>query len=289
MKFLRKTLIAGVMLFSAITPANAVISNAEYVVTAAGDQPSTQQEGTVQTRVPKPNVNLGTNDALVSAVVDEIYNATDVSLINYDTSTGIMEFDIVQYNSLNLNDRKDYMKVALPYIKESSLSPMVKNKLFNFIKNQDTETTQVIAELDGSSRSNIYEAGRILRPFDGAISTFFGIITILIFVFMSLSAVLDLVYISIPFFTSMSKNRFARGDNYGGGRPFFVSREAYEAVEAEEANPQENTAVWLYFKKRFVIMFVMGLIMLYFMNGEIIYFIIFVIEAFRPLWEQLKF
>lgn len=289
MKFLRTALIAGVMLSGAITPANAVITAPEYVVTAAGDQTTTLPEGTVQTRVPKPNVNLGTNDALVSAVADEIYNATEVSLISYDASTGIMEFDIVQYNSLNLNDRKDYMKVALPYIKESSLSPMVKNKFFNFIKNQDTETTQVIAELEGSSRSNIYEAGRILRPFDGVISTFFGLITVMIFIFMALSAVLDMVYISIPFFTSMSKNKFVRGDKTGGGRPFFVSREAYESVEAEEANPQENTAIWLYFKERFVIMFVLGLIMLYFMNGEIIYFIIFVIEAFRPLWEQFQF
>lgn len=103
----------------------------------------------------------------------------------------------------------------------------------------------VYADLDGGARW--------FAPFSGPLSTALGFLAILILAGTTISAVIDLAYISIPAFQVLSDavaNGGGNGNGGGGGlrqaSAKLVSTAARKAVEAEENG---QNAVWVYFKK----------------------------------------
>lgn len=102
----------------------------------------------------------------------------------------------------------------------------------------------VYADLDGGARW--------FAPFSGPLSTALGFLAILILAGTTISAVIDLAYITIPAFQVLSDavtNGGGNGNGSGGLRQAsakLVSTAARKAVEAEENG---QNAVWVYFKK----------------------------------------
>ena len=103
----------------------------------------------------------------------------------------------------------------------------------------------VYADLDGGARW--------FAPFSGPLSTALGFLAILILAGTTISAVIDLAYITIPAFQVLSDavaNGGGNGNGGGGGlrqaSAKLVSTAARQAVEAEENG---QNAVWVYFKK----------------------------------------
>ena len=103
----------------------------------------------------------------------------------------------------------------------------------------------VYADLDGGARW--------FAPFSGPLSTALGFLAILILAGTTISAVIDLAYITIPAFQVLSDavaNGGGNGNGGGGGlrqaSAKLVSTAARKAVEAEENG---QNAVWVYFKK----------------------------------------
>ena len=103
----------------------------------------------------------------------------------------------------------------------------------------------VYADLDGGARW--------FAPFSGPLSTALGFLAILILAGTTISAVIDLAYITIPAFQVLSDAVTNGGGNSNGGggglrqaSAKLVSTAARKAVEAEENG---QNAVWVYFKK----------------------------------------
>ena len=103
----------------------------------------------------------------------------------------------------------------------------------------------VYADIDGGARW--------FAPFSGPLSTALGFLAILILAGTTISAVIDLAYITIPAFQVLSDavtNGGGNGNGGGGGlrqaSAKLVSTAARKAVEAEENG---QNAVWVYFKK----------------------------------------
>ena len=103
----------------------------------------------------------------------------------------------------------------------------------------------VYADLDGGARW--------FAPFSGPLSTLLGFTAILLLAGTTISAVIDLAYITIPAFQVLSDavaNGGGNGSGGGGGlrqaSAKLVSTAARKAVEAEENG---QNAVWVYFKK----------------------------------------
>lgn len=103
----------------------------------------------------------------------------------------------------------------------------------------------VYADLDGGARW--------FAPFSGPLSTLLGFTAILILAGTTISAVIDLAYITIPAFQVLSDAVANGGGNGSGGGGVLrqasaklVSTAARKAVEAEENG---QNAVWVYFKK----------------------------------------
>ena len=115
----------------------------------------------------------------------------------------------------------------------------------------------VYADLDGGARW--------FAPFSSPLSTALGFLAILILAGTTISAVIDLAYISIPAVQVLSDavaNGGGNGSGSGGGGGLrqastkLVSIAARKAVEAEENG---QNAVWVYFKKAFMKYLMVGL------------------------------
>lgn len=227
-------------------------------------------------------IDMG-NDATVGAVVNQISHATDHSFLEYSSSDGILTFKNSEYYKLSSDERYEYMNTALGAVKDSNLSTMGRSKMFNFIADQDTATTAALRNLQTDANANVASATVMFKPFSGIVGTILGIITLLIFIFMTLSVVIDTAYIVLP------PARMALETRSDGEKPPFITYAAHTSVKDAESGTEYRSAIGVYFRRRLVQFIVIGLCLLYLISGEIWGVVIFLIEAFRPLMDTISF
>lgn len=176
-----------------------------------------------------------------------------------------------------LTDMNTYADLAI----QSDIKDGGKNKI-----TEDTKTTwlQNLQQCNGvgsqlmntilqNTKPDYATANRIYEPFSGVVGTALGLGAILIMAFLGVTMVLDLSYIGIPAFRLMLNGD---GEN-GKGKPKVISYEAVSAVEAAEGgaggggqNGSTNkVAVGLYFKKRVIMLVILGICLLYLIQGQI--------------------
>lgn len=134
--------------------------------------------------------------------------------------------------------------------------------------------TQLMNTILQNTKPDYATANRIYEPFSGIVGTCLALGAILIMAFLGITMVLDLSYIGIPAFRMM-----VGGDDKGGkdGKPKFISWEAVSAVtQAEGGNggsgqdgSGNKVAVGIYFKKRVIMLIVLGVCLLYLISGQI--------------------
>lgn len=134
--------------------------------------------------------------------------------------------------------------------------------------------TQLMNTILQNTKPDYATANRIYEPFSGIVGTCLALGAILIMAFLGITMVLDLSYIGIPAFRMM-----VSGDDKGGkdGKPKFISWEAVSAVtQAEGGNggsgqdgSGNKVAVGIYFKKRVIMLIVLGVCLLYLISGQI--------------------
>lgn len=134
--------------------------------------------------------------------------------------------------------------------------------------------TQLMNTILQNTKPDYATANRIYEPFSGIVGTCLALGAILIMAFLGITMVLDLSYIGIPAFRMM-----VGGDDKGGkdGKPKFISWEAVSAVtQAEGGNggsgqdgSSNKVAVGIYFKKRVIMLIVLGVCLLYLISGQI--------------------
>lgn len=134
--------------------------------------------------------------------------------------------------------------------------------------------TQLMNTILQNTKPDYATANRIYEPFSGIVGTCLALGAILIMAFLGITMVLDLSYIGIPAFRMM-----VGGDDKGGkdGKPKFISWEAVSAVtQAEGGNGSggqdgsgNKVAVGIYFKKRVIMLIVLGVCLLYLISGQI--------------------
>ena len=138
------------------------------------------------------------------------------------------------------------------------------------IQNCDGVGTQLMNTLLQNTKPDYATANRIYEPFSGVVGTILALGAILIMAFLGITMVLDLAYIGIPAF------RLAFGGGEGKDKPKIISHEAVSAINLAEngdgGNGQSGSgkvAVGIYFKKRVVMLVVLGVCLLYLIQGQI--------------------
>lgn len=234
-------------------------------------------------------VDMGKNQSTVGAIATQVNDATGMGLMAYSPETGIFSFDNQLYSKMGVQEKRDYMSNALGYIKESSLNTKNKNKLFNFVADQDSTTTAAIRNLKTDSQADLATASAWYKPFSGPVSIILGLFAILIFVFLGLGVVWDISYMTMPFFRMLLVSSQKDGKE---GRPWGVSQEAYvsmmESENASAGGGHFKGYMGPYIKRRAIVMILIGIAIMYMITGQIFDLIGFFVDAFSPITDQLK-
>ena len=118
------------------------------------------------------------------------------------------------------------------------------------------------------------------------VSKIIGILTVIIFIMLIFSLVVDLTYISLPVVrdvadvvgNGMDKLLHKKDTSYK--KPFFISEEAYSSVADAETNTAKTSAILLYLRRRIVIIIIISTGTIFIATGTIYDFISFIIDIF---------
>lgn len=199
-------------------------------------------------------------------------------IISIDGSNNIVYFHGSNYIALDYDIRSAYMETLLKNIKASSLGAKEKNAIYNFIASQDTEVSQALKYLTEDTKTDLVNARKWLAPFTGGISTFTGLLTLLIFLFLSIGILMDVAYLALPGLQLILE----RGNDKK--KPFGVSVEAWR-VNKEIAMDYKNTKneVTEYLKKRVPVIIVCAICIGYLVSGKVYEALTYMANAFSNI------
>lgn len=158
----------------------------------------------------------------------------------------------------------------------------------NVMQQQTGMGASLLASLLQNTKPDYTTANRIYEPFSGVVGTILGIIAILIMAALGITMALDLAYITIPAFQmamggSDEQGNGTKGKGIGG----FISQEAKSAVKAadggqggQSGDGSYKAAVGIYFKYRWKGLVLLGVCLLYLVQGQIYSFVAWFIDLF---------
>lgn len=203
----------------------------------------------------------------------------DKNLLVY-SKDGMLSFSSSIYRSLSKDDQRKTMSFALKTIKESQLPSKVKTKVTNFIADQDRTVADSIQALNSDTSSELSSGYAWFIPFASPFSTVLGVLAIIIFVFLTVSLVVDVAYLTVGIFRQFLEN--------GEGRPKFVSGEAWETAREVDMSLQSGTYkdyLVVYFRKRMSILILTSLVLAYLISGQIYGIFTTLLDVIRELFN----
>lgn len=203
----------------------------------------------------------------------------DKNLLVY-SKDGMLSFSSSIYRSLSKDDQRKTMSFALKTIKESQLPSKVKTKVTNFIADQDRTVADSIQALNSDTSSELSSGYAWFIPFASPFSTVLGVLAIVIFVFLTVSLVVDVAYLTVGIFRQFLEN--------GEGRPKFVSGEAWETAREVDMSLQSGTYkdyLVVYFRKRMSILILTSLVLSYLISGQIYGIFTTLLDVIRELFN----
>ena len=156
------------------------------------------------------------------------------------------------------------------------------NSLYEQIQDQTGMGSQMLAALLQNTKPNYVAANRIYAPFSGVIGTILGIISVLIMALLAVTMALDIAYITIPAVQLMFGT--GEGGANGGKKASLISQEAINAVQTAGGSGgtagggEKQLAITVYFKQRWLGLVVLGICMLYLVQGQIYSFVAWFID-----------
>lgn len=157
------------------------------------------------------------------------------------------------------------------------------------VQDQSGMGSAMLATLMQNTKPDYAAANRIYEPFSGTVGTILGIISILVMALLGVTMALDIAYITIPAF-QMAMN--GGEDTSGNGSKSkgiggIISQEAKKAVQAADGGSggqggsgEYKAAVGIYFKYRWKGLVMLGICLLYLVQGQIYSFVGWFIDLF---------
>lgn len=186
-------------------------------------------------------------------------------------------------------DDVTYMEQHNNYSAANLPSAETVTDLTRMMQNQSGMAGQLLASLLQNTKPDYVTANRLYAPFSGIVGTILGIVSILIMALLGVTMALDLAYITIPAFqmalggTDNTNGNGEKGKGIGG----IISQEAKKAVQAadggssgQSGSGEYRAAVGIYFKYRWKGLVLLGICLLYLVQGQIYSFVGWFIDLF---------
>ena len=195
---------------------------------------------------------VGKNDSLVHSVVTSVNQSEGVNILNYDLGTGILTFDNKTYSELPNEAKQSYMRKALKTTQDTGLNAQRKNKVYNFISSQDTTVSSVITRFSQDVKADSAGAFAVLSPLQKGFAIFLGLVSVLTIMALTMSIVIDISYLVVPFVSNMA-DRDDATEGKRGISPWFISDAARHAKKVSDnsiGTSEYRSSVWIYMKAR---------------------------------------
>lgn len=160
--------------------------------------------------------------------------------------------------------------------------------LMNVMQQQSGLAATMLATLLQNTKPDYVAANRLYEPFSGVVGTILGLIAVVLMAALGVTMALDLAYITIPAFQMAlgGTNEGGHGDK-SKGIGGIISQEAKKAVQAADGGSggqagsgEYKAAVGIYFKYRWKGLVLLGICLLYLVQGQIYSFVAWFIDLF---------
>ena len=191
------------------------------------------------------------------------------------------EIDSAGLQSLSSKDKTKMLKTFFSEVKDGDMSQDDKQAVYTAFQAEEGASGAIIAVVMSNSKPDFLKAMAIFEPFNNPLGTVMALGCIILIAFLGLTMVCDIAYMSIPFLRVSNAN--AAG---GSAKPNWVSSEAYSAVlEAEgsgvggaQTGGGSKQVIWVYGKKRVIMLILLGLAILYLIQGKVFEVVAFVVN-----------
>lgn len=229
-------------------------------------------------------VKFISDDEATSALMDSITKTVNSSVGNkyllVYSKDGLLSFSSSIYRAMEKGDQRKVMRFTLKTVKESQLPSKVKTKVTTFISDQDRLVADSIQALNSDTSSELSAGYVWFLPFASPASTVLGFLAIVIFVFLTVSIVIDTAYLTVGVFRQFLES--------GEGKPKFVSGEAYDTAREVDNSLQSGTYkdyLMVYFRKRIGIFILTSIVLAYLISGQIYSIFTTLLEVFEEIFS----
>ena len=136
------------------------------------------------------------------------------------------------------------------------------NEFWSNLQNENGIGVTFMTTILQHTKPDFVRANQIYEPFSGVVGTILGLGAVLIMALLGIVMVADIAYIALP-----PVRMLADGKEKGGIGSHLFSAEALHAVE--KAEKDDKNALAYYFKKRVIMLIVLGICLLYLIQGRI--------------------
>ncbi|AFQ30074.1 hypothetical protein P4493_04440 [Bacillus thuringiensis] len=155
----------------------------------------------------------------------------------------------------------------------NTTNPVTQDTATNWLKELQQRPgvgAKLLGNITEQLKPDYVKGNRIFQPFAGPINTAIALMVIALMFFLVMTFAIDLAFLNVPMFQAWVTSA---GEGGNGGRKgnFFVSREAMQSLEESEngSNGKSKNQNGIYIKKRFIGMFLLGICLLYLIQGQI--------------------
>lgn len=241
---------------------------------------STQKTVTTTRKKTDVIVNMPKDDESISRLVERINTTVGGNyILVYTPDDGLFSFSGSRYSVLSTKKKLKFMETALEMVAESQLDARTKNKMYHFIEQQDDKITASINFLDKNVNSDFVTAKNVILPFTGPVSTALGVLSLVIFIMLTLSSAIDIAWLVIP----LVRLLFKEDKN---GKPFMITKEAYSSEVDSNRSDGYKSALTLYLQRRGKVFIVMGVCLIYLVSGQLYDLIVWIIDSFSWIWMK---
>ena len=160
--------------------------------------------------------------------------------------------------------------------------------LYEIVQDEAGMAGTLLASIMQNTKPDYATANKIYEPFSGVVGTILGVIAVFIMALLGITMALDIAYITIPAF-QMAIDSEGDGSSEGGkgsgakGFARVISNEAHAAMKSNESEGKDGNykaAVGTYFKYRWKGLVLLGICLLYLVQGQIYSFVGWFIDLF---------
>lgn len=268
MKCFRKNVLALVLLIMGVViwlSPNLVVSADTSNPVISISNPPNQDANTSGGAIADLCLTINNNIHARGIMKSNVAAVADTDFVTYSFSSNVANITInmTEYNKLGNKAKQDLMQVALDTTYNSNVSKTNRNKIYNALCKQDEPTSALVRQLSEDVNADFAGAYKYFKPFSGPLGVVLGLLTLVIFVILGLTLVIDIAFITLPFVQSLLLNT--------DGKAKFVSIEAVNAVKEQESKSGSEyvNPMGIYLKsktKQYIAIFIC---ILYLMSGKI--------------------